>query len=409
VSRRFLEHVLLFSMLGFLSALVLQTAVRTWMIGASDMFTDFDAFYVAGGFFLEGRLADAYDVAIMTARQSEIAGESIFMPWTYPPQFNFVTGLLALGERGLSYAVFTFTTGLFFLLVLYRLAHRDTVVVLLTVFPGLAMTAVCGQNGFFTAGLIGAFCLLSLRGRPSAGLPLGLMVIKPHLAVGLGCLVLFARQWRVLAIALAVVAATSVASGVILGMEVWTAFLEATRTAGDNMEAGLYQMFRMTSVYAALHTMGASAEVALAIHAGVALLAVASIAWALRLGWSGARLLGVSVLASLAISPYNYDYDMPALAIAIALLAPCLMRHASRSERIMLLFSGWLCTGWGWATYIFFHDDTAFDAREWLSLGGVGFCLLWITTWRVLMRAHAAETGPVGRVSHVTVRSAGTT
>jgi hypothetical protein len=346
----------------------------------------------------------------MTARQSEIAGESIFMPWTYPPQFNFVTGLLALGERGLSYGIFTFATGIFFLLVLSRLAHRDTVSALLIVFPGLAMTAVCGQNGFLTAGLIGLFCLLSLRGQASAGLPLGLMVIKPHLAVGLGCLSLFARQWRVLAVALAVVAATSVASGVIFGKEVWTAFLDATEAAGDNMEAGLYPLFRMTSVYAALYTIGAPAAVALAVHSGVALLAVASIAGALHLGWSGARLLGVSVLASLAISPYNYDYDMPALAIAIALLAPCVLRHSSVVERIMLLSCGWLCTGWGWAMYVFLVEPgTPYDAREWLSLGGVGFCLLWITTWRVLMRAHAAETGPVGRVSHVTVRSAGTT
>jgi hypothetical protein len=220
-----------------------------------------------------------------------------------------------------------------------------------------------------------------------------MMVIKPHLALGLGLATLLKRQWRVVALSLGVVAISSAIASAILGFGIWAAFLDGASAAGGNMEEGHYPLFRMTSVYAAAFTAGASADLALAVHAAAAAVGVGSIVLAFSMGWPIARFLAVSLFASLSISPYNYDYDMPALAIALALLLPCIKQFALLHEHILLILSGWLCTGWGWAIYIWFQDGTEYEARKWLSLGGVGFCVMWLVVWRILLRAHAHETG----------------
>ena len=48
-------------------------------------------------------------------------------------------------------------------------------------FPAMAITIGCGQNGFLTGALIGLVCLNVERRQLLAGLALGAMVIKPHL------------------------------------------------------------------------------------------------------------------------------------------------------------------------------------------------------------------------------------
>jgi hypothetical protein len=383
--------VLLLAMVVCLALILFEVATASPFPGAAGFVTDFDAFYVSGQMFWEGAMSDAYDPEVMNARQSALVDEPIFMPWTYPPQFNLVTAVLALAPRGLSYALFTAGTLVFYLVVLRLLAGRQMTGSLLIVFPSLAMVVLCGQNGLLTGGLIGLFCLLSLRARDAAGLPLGLMVVKPHLAIGLGLLVLFAGRWRVLAVALAVVAISTLAATAVLGLGIWPAFLDGTRAAGENMEAGLYKLFRMTSVYAALFSMGVGAGAALALHLAVAAAGIGAVLLALRRDWPASRVLGVAVFATLAVSPYNYDYDLAALAVGLALLSPDLVRHALPVERALLLLSGWICTGWGWVVYIFLSDGSGAGGESWVSLGGLGFVVMGLTVWRILLRADLAR------------------
>jgi nitric oxide reductase large subunit len=57
--------------------------------------------------------------------------------------------------------------------------------------------------------------------------------------------------------------------------------------------------------------------------------------------------VGIAILASLLVSPYNYDYDLPIFGIAIALLLPWIIARASQLEKAVLLGCSWIACGWG--------------------------------------------------------------
>lgn len=383
------------ALIGVLLLVFVGTIFKVPTLGAGGEVVDFDAFYIAGQMIWEGRLAEAYDPAVMMARQSLHAEGQIFMPWSYPPPFNLVAAVLPFGSRGLSYGLFIGLTLACYLLVLRKLAGPWLTGVLLATLPGLAVEVRTGQNGLLTGALAGVFCLLLLREKRSAGAALGLMVLKPHLAVGLGVLTLLQRRWSVLALGFAVVGAACLLSTLLLGAEVWPAFFEGARLAKINMAAGIYPLYRMTSVYATLFSLGLSAQLALALHVCGTLLAFGSILVALRRNWPPARALGVTMLATLAFSPYNYDYDMTILTLGLALLAPDLMRHSLPWERFALLAAAWLCTGWGMLLRNVKGDS--YDS-VWLSLGGLGFVLTCALCWRILLRIprDAAAEGVTG-------------
>lgn len=369
------------------------TVVEIPYLGANKAMVDFDAFYIVSQMIAEGRLAEAYDPAVMMERQSELAGKKIFMPWTYPPPFDLVVAPFAMVPRGVSYAIFMLVTLAAYVLVLHRLSGPYLSSVLIAVFPALLIVTRVGQNGLLIAALIGLFALwwLDDRTRTRAGLPLGLLVIKPHLGIGIGFLVLISGHWRTLAMGFATVGIVALLSLLAFGPEPWAAFLEATRIAGENMEKGLYPLFRMTSAYAAAFSFGLPSGFALALHGLLALLALAAIAATRLQNWPPRRQMGVALFGTLAISPYNYDYDMAVLGLSLALLAPDLIRFGHWGERLALLGATWLCTGSGLFIVVYLVEGGSHNTSRYLSLGGIGFLLMAVLLVRILRRARAAD------------------
>lgn len=372
-------------------AIWIKFALGVPHLGAEGMMTDFDAFYIAGQFFWEGRMADAYDVAIMQARQSSVVGRDIFMPWTYPPTFDLFVILFPLAERGTSYALFTGLTLAFYVWAVWQVAGRYLAGVLLAVLPSLMMTVMNGQNGFLTGGLIATFALFTLRDQARAGVPLGLMALKPHLALALGLMVLARRQGRVLMLTLCTALLLSALAWLVFGTDVWRAFLASTGAAGENLAEGKYPLFRMTSVYAMLHRMNVPPQWAFAIQAFVAGSAgVAVVAMVLR-SWPASHVLGLTIMLTLAISPYNYDYDMPILGVAFAVLAPELVRLASQRERLGLLCLSWIACGWGVFLVLFninFGALPGFLRGSAPSIGAAGHLILILWIAYILGRAN---------------------
>ncbi|MBR0740093.1 DUF2029 domain-containing protein [Bradyrhizobium liaoningense] len=295
---------------------------------------DFDAFHIVALHVWRGDLVQVYHFESLLKMQMEAAGGATgFMPWTYPPQYDLLVAPFAFLPVGVGYLLFTAGTLALYLVTLRAMAGRNFAQVLVILFPALAITIGCGQNGFLTGALIGLVCLNVERRQWLAGLALGAMVIKPHLAIAVGLYLLATRRWIVLGTAAAVVLASSLLCTLLFGWQIWTAWLGAIRESAVFLEQGFYPLFRMISAYAALYKAGLPASVAVwgqAAVAGVALLAV--LLGAAR-NVSPQFALGVSVMVSVMISPYAYDYDLPMLGIGLALILPDLTKLTRPRER----------------------------------------------------------------------------
>ncbi|NEU99810.1 glycosyltransferase family 87 protein, partial [Bradyrhizobium uaiense] len=234
---------------------------------------------------------------------------------------------------GIAYLMFAATTLALYLAVLRRIAGSQFVLVLIIFFPTIGITLACGQNGLLTAALIGMTCLF-FEDRPLlAGAALGLMIIKPHLAVAFAAYAVLRRSWIVVITAAAIVLISSAICTATFGVEIWSAFLQSVRDSSAFLEQGNYPMHRMISIYAALRTLGLPALASLVGQGVVAALALAVVVIAVYRRMPARESLGLVAVVSVCISPYAYDYDFLIFSIGLALLLPALLASARAWER----------------------------------------------------------------------------
>jgi len=327
------------TLLGFVyTGVVLFSAARFsgWPYAAwRGTIVDFNDFYLAGVLAAGGRVNSAYAFINLLAEQRSLFGEMSMMPWTYPPQFDLLLGPLARLPIGIAYTLFISATLGAYTLTIRRLAPGQVASVLMLIAPAIVVTVRCGQNGFLTGALIGSAAIGLLEGRAWAGIPLGLMVIKPHLAVAFALHALMSRRWNVALMAGLIVVSTSLLATAVLGFEVWTAFLGGVKEAGGFLAGGLYPHYRMVSGYAMARSLGFSATVGTAVQLALAAAAIIATATAVT-RFTQRQAIGVAAIASLMISPYAYDYDLPVFGVGVALLLGDLKRHGTLRERFAL-------------------------------------------------------------------------
>jgi hypothetical protein len=385
-----------------LAVVLIPTAAELWgahlRSGPHELF-DFEGFYLAGQLVWRGAIAQAYHFATLFQLQKSLYSTIAFQPWTYPPQFDLVVAPLALLPQGLAYSVFMTGTLAAYLAILRRIAAENFVPVLILLVPVIVITIRCGQNGFLTSALIGLTCLGLQSGRAWAGLPLGLMIIKPHLAVAFAVYTLVTRRWGTVVVAAATVVATSVLATVLLGPSVWTDFLDSAKEAGIFLDRGFYPLFRMVSVYAAVRSFGAPAILASAAQLLIAILALGAVVLASR-QFSLRRALGITAIATLLISPYEYDYDLMTLGIGLGLLMPDLANLGTNRERFIIYASSLFIGIFSLAQTILSSesnsDATVGEDTHLLSFGGVALVAIFFVTWRIVLRSHARRSGPIG-------------
>lgn len=340
--------VLLTVLLLLCGACLLLTAVQFHnpsLIGAKPFVTDFTTFHIVGSMAWTDDLADAYSAQALLQHQQASNQGALAMPWSYPPPFDLVVAALATVPLPVAYVLFTGGTLAAYLAVLRRLSGDGFVMLLLMLMPVLLVNIRSGQNGFLTGALVGLFAILSLRGASKSGVPLGLMVIKPHLGIGLGVLLLLGRRWRELVLAVAVASGALLVSTLAFGSGIWPAFLSGAAEASGFLEAGAYRLYRMTSVYASARSFGLPSDWALWLQGATALYGLLAVASGILWRWPTRHVLGVAALSTLMVSPYSYDYDLTILGIGLALV----WAEVARSElaRLGLLVGLWMLGGYG--------------------------------------------------------------
>ncbi|WP_164156743.1 glycosyltransferase family 87 protein [Sandarakinorhabdus rubra] len=367
---------------------LVQSTLAAKGTAGMERINDFDVFYLASQLVARGEIAQSYDLPTFIQQQTEYFGRNKQLTWSYPPPFDLIIAPLAWAPRWLSLAMFfTLTTGTYLLAVRKLSGQEWPIALLLLTFP-VCCVILLGQNGLLT-GTLAALAVIGLaQQRQWAGIPLGLLIIKPHLAVTLAAFVVIDRQWRTMAVAALTMGLAALAPELLIDRGIWKAFATGIANTASLLQGDFYSWRRMVSLYAALRSAAVPADVALAGQVIMAAGSLAAVVWAQhRLPRQQA--LGLAALLSLAISPYAFDYDWPVMATGLCLLLPAIQLLGRPPERALIYGLFLACPLYGIAhTFVF---GPAITGR---SPAGALHLLLLLLVVRLLARGAGAVPGP---------------
>jgi len=306
---------------------------RAWILKVPGLFSpgaDFVVFWSAASVALEHGAAAPYNLDLLQAKEVATVPEVLVgggeLPWLYPPTFLLLVLPFGLLPYGAAAFVFLLGGACWYGWAMSRILPWRGAWIAALGFPGVAVCIATGQNALWLAGTAG-LALTLLRQRPVvAGMLLGLVTVKPHVAIMFPLALLCAGQWRALLGMAASATALAVLSLVCFGIEPFHAFLSATGVAREAVENGSAPMIRMPTMFAAAKLLFGGVAVPYVIHAIFACTAAASVIYAWSRPCSFALRAAVLSTAMLLVPPYLYDYDLAFLGIAITWLGI----HANR-------------------------------------------------------------------------------
>jgi hypothetical protein len=282
---------------------------------------DFSHYWVAASLARAGDPSAVYDFPRFKAAQQAVFGPQAAIPWLYPPTFLLLMLPLALLPYLLSLGVWLATTLSGYLGTIRRLAPHPLTVWLTLAFPGTFQNLYFGQNGFLSAMLLGGGLLL-VDGLPFAGgVLLGLLTYKPHLAVLLPVALVAGGRWRALLGLASSAAGLALASVLVLGSQVWLAFVRQLPWAMQLVKTDDLCWSHMPTVLAAIQLLGGGLDAALVLQGLVMLIGATVVAWVWFKGASLAVRAATLVTGTLLVTPYAFAYDLALLALPLVWLA----------------------------------------------------------------------------------------
>lgn len=283
---------------------------------------DFVNYWSGAHLAAHGHATKVYDInAFVKYERAHTAANADFKWYSYPP----TTLLLSL-----PLAIMNFGSALIFWLVLGVVACAmllartlDWRMALLAAFatPASFMNAISGQNGQFSAALLGGGVLFLDRNPRLAGVFFGMLCYKPHLAILVPFALAAGRYWRSFMAAAATMLTLIAISALLFGPTSWSAFAHNAPLNALLMEHGNSFWHRMPTVFAMARLMGGGIFAAYGAQIVSAVAAGALTVWVWRGGVSLERKGAILILATFLTTPYAWDYDLVALTFAVVWLA----------------------------------------------------------------------------------------
>jgi len=334
-----------------LAALAVWVALSDGLVdrNGKPLGTDFSNVYAAGTLVRQGRPADAYDPERQHAAEIAVFdGRNVpFFGWHYPPFFLTAAALLAHLPYAAALLVWLLATGLAYGATVRGIVAavplpRTEIWLATVAFPAVFVNVGHGQNGFLTAALLGSGLLMLDRRPAVAGLLIGLMAYKPQFGVLVPLALLAGRRWTTIAAAGATVVALGLATTVLVGAEIWQAFLASTRfTQQVVLEEGALGWEKAQSIFAAARLWGLAVPIAYGLQVGLALALAATLVWLWRSTVDHDLKAASLACGCLLATPYVLDYDLVVLAVAIAFYVRHGVVHGFRDYEISLLAGVW--------------------------------------------------------------------
>jgi hypothetical protein len=282
---------------------------------------DFISFYAASALALAGHAGDAWRPDLHAVAQDAVLGPHGYLAFLYPPPYLLICWPLALLPFGAALAAWSAATlglALGALAVFVRqMAAPASLALLLLALPGTWIDVLAGQNGALTLAILALGFALVDRRPVWAGIVLGLMVIKPQLAIMLPVVLLVSQRWSAVLAMSAGVFAALVIAWLAVGTDGYEAFLTNAMNARLALEGGAVDPALMQSLFGMLQPTSP-----MAAYAGQAILSAAVVVLVIvvvrRARPDGAALGALAVAATLAATPFLLDYDLAIAALPIA-------------------------------------------------------------------------------------------
>jgi len=285
---------------------------------------DFVAFRSAAMMVSRGEAAQVYLPGSIEREERAEAwvGTTGYYPVMYPPSFLLLLLPLSLLSYAAGYLLFVGGSLVLLIALLFRdLPGRSILERLVPVlaFSGVLNTVEAGQNGLLTASCF-AGAMRWLDRRPYlAGVCLGFLLCKPHLAIAVPWVLLAGRRWRALLGFVCCGGVMFVASALVLGVPAWIAFAHAAPLARQVVETSQENPTRMASLFAGMRLLGAKPALAYLVQS-LGALAVLAVSWRNGRTISGRNAAALMASAGLLLTPYLFDYDLTCAAIPLVWL-----------------------------------------------------------------------------------------
>ena len=311
--------------------------------------TDFLHFYTLGNLARQGRGDLLYNMraqAELTRQLLPQAPDSLYVP-LYGPQVSLFFAPFARLPYGWALAAWLSANVLIFAFCCYVVwrtrpalhENRWTILVLAIAFPGFFHLLTWGQtSGIALLCFTLAYLALQQDRKILAGLAIGSLIFKPQLGLAAAVVFVCAREWRIIAGALAAASVQLAVAWMHYGTEVMRSYWRALIHVGDVLpllEPRLYQTHSLRSFWSLLLPWP---QVAFTFYVASAL---GVLALAVRC-WQRAASLQVRfaalLLATILVSPHLTVYDLVILAPAFLLLGDWALAHGDSAPSVSLLF-----------------------------------------------------------------------
>jgi alpha-1,2-mannosyltransferase len=307
------------SLLGVMLYLLSQSRGMV-LANGQPLFGDFVGFWSAGRAALDGHAASVHDVATTRAYQEIAApGLTYFTAWVAPPTFLLVSAAFATLPYPAAAILFLLIGAALYLYAARQLLPDARALILAVTLPAALYHLGSVQTGLLVAGISG-LALVWLDKRPlTAGALVGLLAIKPHLAILWPVMLALSGRWRAFGAAAVSTTVFVVIAGLVFGFDAYLRFFENLSFASDLVNDQSISTPSYAGLYANLVALGVPRGIATGVWAVSVVVAV--FLSCLMFVRRDRKAAGAALCsATLLMSPYLFFYDFTLLGVGAALL-----------------------------------------------------------------------------------------
>jgi arabinofuranan 3-O-arabinosyltransferase len=304
---------------------------------------DFVNVVAAGQLVRDGAAASAYDWPLHRQAEVRAIGHDFedYYGWHYPPPFLFVAAALSTLPYLTAALLWLAATLAAYAAAICGILGRRTGLFVALGFPAALWNVTAGQNGFFTAALIGGTLGLMERRPALAGICLGLLTYKPQFGLLFPLVLIADRRWLTMVVAAAVATGLAALSWLAFGSASWQAFIHwMPITSRIVLGEGHADFGRLQSLFGLVRAHGGSEPLAWAVQAAGSLAVAVWTVWLWRSRTPFDLKAAALVAGTLVATPYVYMYDLVALAVAVAFLIRFALERGFLASEVIGLGAG---------------------------------------------------------------------